>query len=402
MLILPDYSQFEGRHWETGSVANVLAYQHGSGEGALSEAMLLGLSGGVAFGYFVFDYEDTDPHVALLSRNTFDPLESLLDRLAVPRDLLRTASAEQAEQNLIEVLEGGRPAIVWADVFSLPYNALRPEEGMWAMEPVVVYGVEDDAVHIADRSQRPLTVSRQELTSARGRTKKNRFRMLALGEPNLRHLPKQVEEAILGCISLFTESPPKGARDNFGFAGYEKLASMLTNSRNKQSWERMLPPGRRMYAALAGFGHQPGAFGWARVHAANQVDDRALYADFLEEAGEMLGRSDLSAVATRFRQSSEAWLAFSNALLPDDVPILRQTRELLVEKRDRFLEEGQEAVDRIEEINGRLEELRAQASEDFPMDSSQVTAFRERLAEGVRGIRAMEEAAIEALRGAIA
>lgn len=401
MPVLRDYVQFEGRHWETGSVANVLAYQRPAAKQPLSEPMLLGLSGGATFGYFVFDYQDTDPHVALLSRNTFDPLETLFDRLAIPQDLLQTASPEKAMDNLLEVLESGRPAIVWADAFSLPYNALAPDEGMWAMEPIVVYGVEGGMVHIADRSQQPLTVTVEELAAARARIKKDRFRVLGLGEPNLSRLPQRIEEAIGQCVSLFLDAPPKGARDNFGLAAYTKLASMLTNTRNKQSWQRLLPPGRRMYAALAGAGYQPGAFGWARTFSANQVKDRAQYADFLDEAAEILGQPGLQSAADRFRESSAAWREFSEAMLPAEVPLFKETRELLIEKRDLFVERGGAALAETEAINSRLTELRELALSEFPLTEEQATQLRGDLAEHVKRIRGMEESAVMALQEAI-
>lgn len=402
MPMLRDYDQFDGRHWETGSVANVLAYQRPAAEQPLPEPMLLGLSGGAAFGYFVFDYKGTDPHVALLSRNTFDPLETLLDRLAIPRDLLRTASAEKAERNLNEVLESGRPAIVWADTFSLPYNGLYPEEGMWAMEPIVVYGLEGGTAHIADRSKRPLSVSAEQLTTARGRVKKDRFRVLALGQPNLSRLPGRIEESIRQCIALYREKPPKGARDNFGLAAYDKLASMLTNTRNKGSWHRLLPPGGRMYAALAGFGYQPGAFGWARTFPANQVKDRQQYAQFLDEATEILRRPGLRAAADRFRESSAAWLEFSEAMLPDEVPLFKETRELLLEKRDLFIERGGDALGEIEAINSRLAELRELVVSDFPLSKDEAASLRAGLAGRVGAVRAIEEAAVTELKNAIA
>ena len=52
--------QFTGRHWETGSIHNALAVQgikapH-TGQ-PYSEALLLGVSGGIAFGYFTFEYK---------------------------------------------------------------------------------------------------------------------------------------------------------------------------------------------------------------------------------------------------------------------------------------------------------------------------------------------------------
>ncbi|HLE05327.1 MAG TPA: BtrH N-terminal domain-containing protein, partial [Anaerolineales bacterium] len=310
MPVLPRFDQFEGRHWETGSVSNALAYAGArvpQTKQRYSEALLLGISGGAAFGYFVFDYKGHDPHVALLSRNTFDPLQTLLERLAIPQDLFQTSDPKKGERNLIEVLESGRPAIVWADAFSLPYNSPAADQAIWGMLPILVYGHEDGKAYIADRSGKPLSSTADELARARARVKKDKFRVLALGAPDPKKLPGAIQKGIWQCIELFTEPPPKGTRDNFGFAAYQKWANMLTNTRNPQSWERLLAPGSRMYAALAGSEHQPGAFGWARTFPSNQVDDRKLYADFLDEAALILRKPKLKPAGEKFRASSAAW-----------------------------------------------------------------------------------------------
>ena len=59
--------KFEGRHWETGSICNALALQDviapHTGQ-PFSEALLLGVSGGIAFGYFTFEYTGYLPHLA--------------------------------------------------------------------------------------------------------------------------------------------------------------------------------------------------------------------------------------------------------------------------------------------------------------------------------------------------
>ena len=404
MPILSDYRQFDGRHWETGSVHNVLAYQGTeipeTGR-AISEAMLMGISGGAAFGYFVFDYKDTDPHVALLSRNTFDPLDTLLERLGIPQDLFRTTDPHKGERNLIEVLEGGRPAIVWADLFGLPYNAFAPDEQMWAMMPVVVYGYEGGEVNIADRSRRPLSTTMEEMATARARVKKDKFRVLALDAPDLNKLPGAIQKGIWQCIALYTELPPKGGRDNFGFAAYEKWAKMLTNTRNKQSWERNLAPGSRMYAALAGFGYQPGAFGWARTFPSNQVDDRYLYAAFLDEAALILGKPGLKLAGAQFRVSGDAWRKLSEALLPDEVPLLKEAKHQMLSRRDLFVNEGDNALDEIEAANARLREIHALATDEFPMSGEEVTAMRQRLAADVREISDIEREAIDLLQAAM-
>jgi hypothetical protein len=162
MAILSSYDQFQGLHWETGSLRNALAYQGFKAphtDEPFSEALLLGISGGVVTGYFTFNYQGYDPMVRILTRNTFDPLRTIYDRLDILTSVYQTANAEKGVQNLIDVLESGLPAIVYADMLSLSYNARPNDEGMWVMFPVLVYGLDEsaDLVNIADRARVPLT-----------------------------------------------------------------------------------------------------------------------------------------------------------------------------------------------------------------------------------------------------
>jgi len=404
MPVLPRFDQFEGRHWETGSVSNALAYAGArvpQTKQRYSEALLLGISGGAAFGYFVFDYKGHDPHVALLSRNTFDPLQTLLERLAIPQDLFQTSDPKKGERNLIEVLESGRPAIVWADAFSLPYNSPAADQAIWGMLPILVYGHEDGKAYIADRSGKPLSSTADELARARARVKKDKFRVLALGAPDPKKLPGAIQKGIWQCIELFTEPPPKGTRDNFGFAAYQKWANMLTNTRNPQSWERLLAPGSRMYAALAGSEHQPGAFGWARTFPSNQVDDRKLYADFLDEAALILRKPKLKPAGEKFRASSAAWEELTEALLPDEVPLFKETRQLLLRKRDLFINKGEAALEERKVISARLAEIRANIDKKFPLSAEDVAGLRGRLAEQVLKVSEIERQAIELMQAAM-
>ena len=120
-------TQLNGRHSETGSVHNALALQGLSAPHTgkpYSEALLLGVSGGIAFGYFTFEYKGYLPHVAILTRNTFSPFQAVLERLGIAQDVQQTNKAETAEGNLMNTLESGLYPILWADQFSLPYNFL--------------------------------------------------------------------------------------------------------------------------------------------------------------------------------------------------------------------------------------------------------------------------------------
>lgn len=404
MAVLPNFNEFSGIHYETGVVRNVLAYQKTTAPHtgkALSEALMLGISGGITVGYFTFEYTGYLPHVALLTRNTFDPMQTLLERLAVPVDVLHTSNPAKGEENLIAALESGSPAIVWADRFMLPYNLLNEHQKDWMMAPLIVYGMEGDTVSIGDRSHRPFQVTREELMRARARVKEDKFRVMTLGAPDFDKLPAAVQKGIWQCISLYTEAPPKGKKDNFGFAALQYWAKMLTNNRNKQSWERFFAPGSRMYAALAGDLYQPGVWGWIMEFGTADGADRGTYADFLDEAAVILNKPGLKEAASQFRAAHKAWNLLADAVLPDKVPLFKEARELRLRKRQLFLDKGQEGTAERHQINTRLMEIKALMQENFPLNADEAAAMRENLAEHVLKIHDIEFQAVAAMQSAI-
>ncbi|MBI5669685.1 MAG: DUF4872 domain-containing protein [Chloroflexi bacterium] len=404
MPILKNYRHFAGRHRETGSLHNILAYQ---GQPAphtgqpISEALLLGISGGITVGYFTFEYEGYLPHIALLTRNTFDPLETMFERLALPREVLQTSKPETGVKHLLDTLDSGHPALVWADAFLLPYNLLPHDDRMWMMTPIVVYGADDDTTYVADRSGQPLTVPMETLTQARARVKADRFRILVLDTPDMNKLPAAVQKGIWQCLSLYTDAPPKGRRENFGLAALEYWATMLTNTRNKHSWERYFPVGSRLYAALAGDTVQPGAFDWISTWGTDAGADRNVYANFLDEAAAILNKPDLKSAAAQFRTAANAWCALAAALLPDDVPLLKETRDLKLQKHRLFVEQGGEALDDIRAINRRLDELKRSAGDNFPLSEAEVREWCETLAQHVLTIRDLERSAVGMMQAAM-
>lgn len=405
MTILKDYTQFGGRHWETGSVHNILAYQGVTGphnQQPLSEALLLGISGGITFGYFLFHYEGHDPQLALLTRNTFDPLQTLLERLGVIQDVRHTASADQGHQNLMDVLENGQPALVWADSFLLPYNhSGLASEQMWAMLPLVVYGHDGDQTYIADRSRQPLTVDAESFLAARGRIKKDKYRVVALDLPGTDKLAAAVSAGIWDCINLYTEKPPRGSKTNFGLAAFDHWADMLTNTRNKHSWARFFPPGAGMFSALLGNAYSPGLHGWVHGYGGARQADRSRYADFLDEAVLILKKPALAEAAKGFRASAAAWDKLLDIALPTDMPLLAEGRRLQAEAERLFVEQGQAAGDEIQSLKDKFKALRAKARENFSLDESQAADLRAAMAEQVLAIRDIEATAVDSMKAAM-
>jgi hypothetical protein len=400
-------TQFTGRHWETGSIHNALALQGVKAPHTgkpYSEALLLGISGGIVFGYFTFEYKGYLPHVAMLTRNTFSPFSTILERLGIAQDVQQTNKADTAEKNLRDTLDSGLYPLVWADQFSLPYNCLPSDKPMWGMMPILAVEADTaarESVTVADRSSQPFHLSMADLTQARGRVKDDKFRLITLDAPQPAKLAGAVHKGICQTIKLFTEEPPRGARDNFGFAAYEKLANLFVNTRNKQSWERFFTPGVRMYHALAGSPIQPGAYHWVMTWGSAGGAERGLYADFLLEAAQILKKPALKESAEKFRESYTLWLKFADALLPDDIPLLGESKNLIQKKHDLFINKGESALSEIKQINTRLNELLEQSKTDFPLSNVQAAEFRTNLRDILWKLSAVEQQAIDLLQNAI-
>lgn len=391
MTILTDYAQFDGRHWETGTIRNVLAYQGITTPHThqpFSEALLLGISGGIVMGYFSFAYEGYDPQVNILTRNTFDPLDRLLERLGIIQERLRTSQEAKGITLLRDTLADGRPAIVWADVYSLPYNAMPADDGMWAMFPIIVYSHTTEQVLIADRARVPLHITPAELATARGRVKQDKFQIMTIDYINHDKLVSAVRKGIWDCISLFIEKPPKGTRNNFGLAAYQAWSKLLTDDKNRTSWIRQYSTGPALYAVLASAYSFINSFG-KEGHA-----ERDIYATFLDEASLLLNNNRLSEVAHLFRRSAQAWDDLSAALLPNDAPLLGETRNLLDEKHRLFMDSGQAELLRIRDINTRLVAIREAVATDFPLNASDQRQLRHQLSEHILRIHDIERDAI--------
>ena len=403
MPTLSNYNEFQGYHWETSSIRNHFAYRGVKAPHTnqpYTEALLMGISGGAVMGYFSFAYEGYDPQVAILTRNTFNPLDTILERLGVVQEVKQTGKPEKGVANLIDALEEGVPPIVWADMFSLPYNTLGYDEGMWAMFPLVVYGYElaEDTVWIADRAQVPLRATITELAAARGRVKKDKFRLLILDHPDPDKLVSAVQKGIWDCIKLYTEKPPRGSKNNFGFAAYQRWIKLLTKPKQRLSWAKEFPPGAKMIAGLTSTFERIALFGSNGVADA----ERNLYADFLTEAAQILGLSALNEIATQFRVSAQAWEMLGQLLLTDKIPPFKSIRELMVEKHNLFLQKGHVALEEMHQINTQLQSLKTETSANFPLSEAEVAAFCEVLAAQVQTIHDLELEAITGLQEVLA
>jgi hypothetical protein len=399
MTILNNYHHFEGLGWSTGYLVNVLAYQGVTAPHTgkpYSEALLMGVNGGICAGYFSFEYEGWEPHLHFLTRYPFDEEPgAVFERLGIAMHVQQTTNPQKGAANLINALAQGKPAIVWGDEASFAYNNMPQGDDFRLVMPFVVYGYDMSAnvVNIADRAQVALTSTAEELATSRERITKIKHRIMTIDAPHPDKLPAAIQAGIRACIQIFTEPPafaPK-AKSNFGFDAYTKWANLLTDAKDKTGWSRRFAPGSRMYAGLTS------AYRYLEVWFTGEHGARSGYADFLDEAAVVLDNSALNEVARQFRASATLWDMLTTALLPDHVALLKESRELMQREYQLFLTQGNKSLEERRQISARLDALKAEAARDFPLTATEAASMREQLREYVLALRDAEYKAISTL-----
>jgi hypothetical protein len=189
---------------------------------------------------------------------------------------------------------------------------------------------------------------------------------------------------------------PKGGR-NFGLP-LSCWGRGDGEAQRKESWARCSCRVRR---CMPGYAQHLTIFASSVRGGETGAADQGLYADFLVEAGILLNQPVLNEVSDLFRKSARAWLALSQALLPDEIELLGETRRLMLQRHASFLAKGCEALEEMRQIDSRLSEIKAHMRNDFPLDETGVASFFEEVRTHILRVHDVEWEAIESLKAAM-
>jgi hypothetical protein len=370
--------------------------------------MLLGLGGGVGIGVFAFHYAAADfSSFYLGARHLWDDstafLREVAGRIGAPIEVFETGSTRAAASQLEEVLIRGRAAIVSVDLEALDYRGVPPQLSGGGYHHVRVRAL-DAAAGIAvieDLRAQPIEVSAATLARARARIKSQRHALIAVGAPTAGAAPS-LETAIRDALRSAADGldgslhPAAGGRrgTNFNLDGLAAWAKRLHGDRSSEGWPRMFPPGHRLWRGLAFVNEFIEHFGTGGGLL------RPMYARFLREAGEALGRRDLAALAGRYDGLGRAWSELADAALPAEVPPFAETARLIARREAAFLERGPAAAEEIRASWARLSEIESEMRAAFPLSEAAVDALLAGLQVRVQAIEADERAAVGELRRA--
>jgi Butirosin biosynthesis protein H, N-terminal/Domain of unknown function (DUF4872) len=357
-----------GVHGDTAAFANVLAnlgvVAPHTGE-PLTEAMVLGVDGGLGAGDILWEFDSYQFRARVLTLG-FRRLwqypdrwaRQTAERLGLNAELHETGGAKGAAAALDMQLEKGLPAIAWIDTYTLGYRGEPEWRDGYGGPPLIVYERNGDGYAIDDRSTAPIIVPAERLAAARARVGSYKHRLITMDPERIElDLRPAVEEGLRLQVEHLSDKS-----DSFSLPAWRKWARMTTDTRNKKGWPTVFGDGHGVGSLRASI----------YTNAADGAHLRGLYADFLDEAARLLERDALRAAAAAWREAASHWEGIVDTALPPG-------------------DELRELIDRGAAERWDLQRRRDEAAEEPPAVGELVTAMYEAETAALARLRAAKE-----------
>jgi butirosin biosynthesis protein H-like/uncharacterized protein DUF4872 len=368
-----------------------------------TEAMLFGVAGGIGIGMFSFLYEKANfASFYVAGRHDWADDARYLTRAAerLGADTSIVEGVRPSSQAIAQSLAAGQPCIVWLDAAGLPYKAMPAMLSGMASHVVVLYGIDDGSqtARIGDLSDDAIEIPSDVLAAARARIKKDKNRVMTVrtvaATPPLDTL---IHAGLEACRDgLLGANAVGGSKTNFSLDALRVWGDRLHGSRDKESWERVFTPGARLWRGLTSINEYIEHYGTGGGLC------RPLFAESLLEAAEALGSASLRTLGERYAELGRAWSDLADVALPDDVPPMREAKDLLARRSELLHSDGPPATDAVRASWQRLDELATAAEQTFPLSFGAAEDLRVDLQRRVRAIYAAEVAAHATLTTALA
>lgn len=387
------------------------------GGGGWTEEAAFGLAGGIGIGVAAFLYEKEDfASFYVAGRHLWHDFEAYfrgaLDPLGIRPQVRESGGSKAAEANLREALAAGRPCIAWVDAPSLPHRGMPEWMRGGGYHVITVYSLDElkNTVLIGDSSDAPIELPLEVLTAARGRIKKDKYRLLwiepgdARSEQPAPAAEKLIRDSLRRCADGLVSRPIKQAGDMFHLDGLANWAQRMHGKASKESWSNVFSRGGRLWQGLTS------VFEYIEHYGTGGGLCRPMFARYLGAASRTVKTLDHRAVTTVVRQLDglaehyaalgAAWSELADAALPDHVPLFREAKDLLTRKAELWADVGPVATEEIQAVWSRLGELSRAAKADFPLSEAECDALRADLRGRIEQIHAAEVAGLGLLRSA--
>ncbi|AJY74821.1 DUF4872 domain-containing protein [Paenibacillus beijingensis] len=325
-----------GFHGDTNAVKQLL-HHYASEETAalLTEEMLLGIGGGIGYGYFTFFYEKEDfINFHLGTRASWESsgqfMTDILGSLGCTVSAKQTKNKRTAFDQLADHTERGIPAIIAIHQGIFDSGGIEQKRYPFYC---VAYSInqENGTAKLAYRYKDPVEVTVEQLIEGRSNLATAKLVNHALWlteEKPLAVTPESLVAAARQGIRRCLSHAHNPRMSNFGVTALEKWESRLS-SKGKDSWIQLFAKPK----------HWIGALYSTFTHITVNTDGsafRGTYARFLEMTGNQIDEPLLLESGRLFQESAALWKQLSETALPDEN--FADLKALVLERERRILE----------------------------------------------------------------
>ncbi len=439
-MIVDGYSQFGATEQTTGTIRNILDY-----EGVVAphtrepftEALLMGIGGGLGAEYATWAFKPIDPshprkaklylrfhHVKnYIDKNEESLLPKITNRLGITLTVKETTSKERANEFLLKSLKSSKPVITYLSVWESQYIRQEVKEQFnqdpnffppllydeyvnflpyftlpypWIHHKVaIVYGFdpESNQVNLTDSSTQPLTLTIPQFSMSRGIIRSRKNAGLILTPPSkITNLHRAVRTGMHDCVESLLHEKTVISGAHLRVETWNAMAKALANPTAKRGWHTLFNEGWQLFDTLTRL-HAQIAF-----HNSDGGALRSSYSDFLQEASDILKKSQLREIANQFANIGVMWDDLGIEALPDDISPLQATRRAALKWNALFKVHGKSAKTRLDAEAKKIQTIRAEVSEKFPLNDKELIAFFQDLSIRFAEIYEAEKAALKALK----
>lgn len=354
-----------------------------------TEAMLLGVGGGLGAGYILWEFKKHDiANVVMGFRNRWnypvDFIQNTCERLGAAVSVQESGGVKNAVRYLDDALAAGKTPIISLDKASLPYHGLPESMKGYGVHQIVVLGKTDDDLIVADLADAPWRIAADVVTAARGVIGSDKYRVITITPPSTIDLPAAIRAGLADQVEHLGRSS-----ESFSLPVLKKWSKMLTDRKNAKGWHRVFAERNGLIDALRS------VYEGIRLDETEGAGLRHLYADFLDEAAGVIDQPVLEDTAALYRQAGAAWIAFANAALPDSSALLKQVKDQLDGRYRAF--NGNQA-DAPRQANERLTAIHDAANAAFPLNDGEIEALFSEMQTRLDAVYDAEVAALESLK----
>ncbi|MCP4504418.1 MAG: BtrH N-terminal domain-containing protein [Deltaproteobacteria bacterium] len=367
---------------------------------SFDERKLFALGGGIGFMYFLFEYQGHAPMMTFVCQAWSLPwplVERALTFAGIQAYLSETGSTKKAQAALDVAMENGKAAYLVLDAASLPWTGADPVWRGQMPHPVNVlrkegmrYLIDDGAAYWLEES---------ELAAARAAVKKQKHRLLTFEKGRAASDPAlAMKQAIAFTARNYVESPVKGFAGNFGLKGLEKMAALMSGTKDKKSWSRVFSSGENISSGELAFKALLRTWECATLDFTAPAGGRPYYAAFLEEAASLTALDSLNESAATCHESGLLFEQLADSALALGGEVLEKAKEFTLDIDEVRLAGSDDAGEQVRALKGERDALAADLDLD---ENARSSAFAE-LGALVTRIAQVETRLANSLSAAIA